>query len=56
MVGEVLRMNIITIFELWCFVSTVVLPCRHYAKLPNRYLRAHNPQKVYNNLEFVLTD
>jgi len=25
MAGEVLRMNIIAKFELWCFVSTVVL-------------------------------
>jgi len=32
MAGEVLRMNIIAKFELRCFVSTVVLKCRHYAK------------------------
>ncbi|MBV6462847.1 MAG: hypothetical protein OKBPIBMD_00263 [Chlorobi bacterium] len=32
MAGEVLRMNIFAKFELWCFVSTAVLKCRHYAK------------------------
>lgn len=32
MAGEVLRMNICAKFELWFFVSTVVLKCRHYAK------------------------
>ena len=32
MAGEVLHMNIIAKFELWCFVSSVVLKSPHYAK------------------------
>jgi len=32
MAGEVLRMKLFAKFELWCFVSTAVLKCRHYAK------------------------
>jgi len=32
MAADILRMNIIAKFELWSFVSTVVLKCRHYAK------------------------
>lgn len=35
MAGEVLRMKLFTKFELWCFVSTLVLKIRHYAKPQN---------------------
>jgi len=52
MAGEVLRMNIIAKFELWCFVSTVVLKCRHYAK-PRTVVRQHI-QTVYQNRELKI--
>ena len=34
MTGEVLRIKLSAKFELWCFVSTVVKKCSHYAKPP----------------------
>src|SRR5690606_37807639 len=55
MAADILRMNIIAKFELWSFVSTVVLKCRHYAKprtVTSKAKRPHSPtlEKVCGGL------
>ena len=60
MAGEVLRMKLFDKFELWCFVSTVVLCNRHYAKPQtvsgNQYqnLRNINNTTNYNIIFYKL--